>query len=160
MGSFEEFDLRTRLFLRAYRWRRIDPVPWTEPRVPVERARVALVSTAGFTMPGQPAFDASIRGGDPGYRVIPGDADVRALRESHRSDSFDHSGLREDPNLGLPLDRLREMARDGAIGEPAPRHLSFMGSITAPARLVRRTLPEAARVLVEDRVDLALLVPV
>ncbi len=42
----------------------------------------------------------------------------------------------------------------------APRHLSFMGSVTAPGRLVRDTAPRAAELLVEDRVDVALLVPV
>jgi len=40
------------------------------------------------------------------------------------------------------------------------RHLSFMGSITAPGRLMRRTAPEAARALQADGVDVALLVPV
>jgi hypothetical protein len=35
-----------------------------------------------------------------------------------------------------------------------------MGSITAPARLVRESAPAAAQVLVADRVDVALLVPV
>jgi hypothetical protein len=35
-----------------------------------------------------------------------------------------------------------------------------MGSITAPARLVRDTAPQAARSLVDQRVDIALLVPV
>ena len=40
------------------------------------------------------------------------------------------------------------------------RHLSFMGSITAPGRLLRDTAPEAARLLKEDGVDLAFLTPV
>jgi hypothetical protein len=35
-----------------------------------------------------------------------------------------------------------------------------MGSITAPGRLTSRTAPEAAQLLVDDRVDVALLVPV
>ncbi len=160
MGSFDEFDLATRMFLRAWRWRRIDPVPWTVPRRPVARARLALVSTAGFVAPGQPGFDEKVRGGDPSWRVIPAGVDPRSLREFHRSESFDHSGLAADPNLGFPLDRLREMAAAGVIGEVAPRHLSFMGSITAPGRLVRDSAPGAARLLVEDQVDLALLVPV
>jgi hypothetical protein len=33
-------------------------------------------------------------------------------------------------------------------------------SFTAPGRLAARTAPEAARLLADDRVDLALLVPV
>jgi hypothetical protein len=35
-----------------------------------------------------------------------------------------------------------------------------MGSVTAPGRLQRHSLPEAARLFEEDRVDVALLVPV
>lgn len=35
------------------------------------------------------------------------------------------------------------------IGEVAPRHLSFMGSITAPGRLIRDTAPDAVARLVE-----------
>jgi len=46
------------------------------------------------------------------------------------------------------------------IGEVAPRHFSFMGSLTAPGRLIKQTAPAAADLLVEDQVDIALLVPV
>jgi D-proline reductase (dithiol) PrdB len=110
--------------------------------------------------PGLPPFDESIKGGDYSYRVIAGSADVQALSDSHRSESFDHAGIASDRNVAFPLDRLRELAGTGEIAEIAPRHLSFMGSITAPGRLVKRSAPEAARLLVQDEVDIALLVPV
>jgi D-proline reductase (dithiol) PrdB len=160
MGDLFEFPLPTRLFLRAYRWRRIDPVPWTPLAKPLRECRVALVSSAGFVPAGQPPFDASVRGGDPSFREIPGDQDVRSLVDTHRSQSFDHAGMRADPNLAFPLDRLRELAAARRIGAVAPRHLSFMGSITAPGRLTRDTAPAVARKLREDDVDVALLVPV
>jgi hypothetical protein len=35
-----------------------------------------------------------------------------------------------------------------------------MGSITAPGRFIRETAPAVARLLVQDRVDAAILVPV
>ena len=160
MGDLSEFSAPVRLFLRAYRWRRIDPVPWTPLARPLARCRLALVTSAALRLPADRDFDDSVRGGDPSFRVIPGEADVTTLSESHRSGSFDHAGLRSDPNLALPLDRARELAARGRIGEVAPRHLSFMGSITAPGRLVRDTAPEAAALLVADQVDVALLVPV
>ena len=149
-----------RLFLRAYPWRRLDPVPWTPLPKPLAECRVALVTSAALVAPGQQPFDASVRGGDPSFRVVGGEADVGSLRETHRSDSFDHGGIRSDGNLALPLDRLRELAACGRIGSVAPRHLSCMGSITAPGRLVRTTAPAAARGLAHDGVDVALLVPV
>jgi D-proline reductase (dithiol) PrdB len=160
VGDLSEFPLTTRLFLRAYPWRRIDPVPWTPLRKPLARSRVALVSSAGFIVPGQAPFDDSIRGGDPSLREIPSDVAVASLIDTHRSKSYDHSGLRQDPNLGFPIDRLHELAAARRIGEVNRRHISFMGSITVAGRLVSQTGPHAARLLVEDRVDVALLVPV
>lgn len=160
MADLDELPLRARLFLRAYPWRRVDPVPWTTHRRPLAACRVALVSSAGFTVAGQAPFDREARGGDPTFRRIPADSRVSALGESHRSWAFDHSGIQADPNLGFPIDRLRELRDAGVIGEVATQHLSCMGSLTTTGRLVRETAPEAVRTLVADQVDLALLVPV
>ncbi len=160
MGDLGEFSLKDRLFLKAYRWRRIDPIPWAPLTKPLSECRLALASSAGFVMPGQDRFDDEFKGGDPSFREISNDAAVGELIECHRSRSFDHSGIRQDPNLGFPLDRFRELAETGVIGELNHRHLSFMGSITAPGRLIRTTAPEAVQSLIEDEVDAALLVPV
>ncbi len=127
---------------------------------PIGECRVALVTSGGLVAPGDTPFDEAVKGGDWSYRVIAGDAPTAALGEFHRSESFDHAGIARDRNLALPLDRLRELAASGEIGEVAPRHLSFMGSITAPGRLVKKSAPEAAALLVDDEVDIALLVPV
>ena len=160
MGDIEEFSLAWRIFLKTYHWRRIDPVPWTPLRKPLVECRLAVVSSAGFVLPDQPPFERSMPGGDPSFRIIPGDIDLHTLVDTHRSEIFDHRAMRRDPNLAFPLDRARELVALGRIGAVARRHLSFMGSITAPGRLVRDTAPEAARWLVEDAVDIALLVPV
>ncbi len=160
MAERSEFSAGVRLFLKAYRWRKIDPVPWTPLRKPLAECRVALISSAGFVLPDQVAFDEKIRGGDPSFREIPSDVPVSQLRDTHRSESFDHRGLVRDPNLAFPIDRLRELAESGRIGAVNRRHLSFMGSITAPGRLVSRTAPKAVAALVDDEVDVALLVPV
>jgi D-proline reductase (dithiol) PrdB len=160
VGDLSEFPLKYRLFLKAYPWRRIDPVPWAPMQKSVAECRLALVSSAGLVVAGQAPFDESIRGGDYSFREIPSDTDVSALIDTHRSDLYDHSGLRRDPNLAFPLDRVRELAENGRIGSLNHRHLSFMGSITAPGRLSLKTAPVAVSKLVEDQVDIALLVPV
>ena len=160
MGDLSEFPLKYKLFLKAYPWRRIDPVPWAPLKKPLKDNRVAVVSSAGLVQPDQKPFDDSIRGGDYSFREIPADVDVAALIDTHRSDLYDHAGLRQDPNLVFPLDRLREQVGNGRIGSLNQRHLSFMGSITAPGRLVKKTTPVAVRKLVEDGVDIVLLVPV
>ena len=160
MGSLNEFSLPVRLFLKAYRWRRIHPTPWVDLEKPLTKCRLALVSSAGFVLPGQARFDETSRGGDVTFREIRSDIDVTKLVDAHRSESFDHSGLVRDPNVAFPIDRVRELAEAGVVASVNRRHLSFMGSITAPGRLVRDTAPEAARWLREDGVDIALLIPV
>jgi len=160
MGDTSEFSLSIRLFLKGYRWRRIDPVPWSPLQRPLAECRLALITSAGFYVPDQDPFDNGYRGGDFSYREIPGDVEVSGLLENHRSETFDHKGVQMDPNLAFPLDRLREFVESGRIGSLNDRHFSFMGSITAPGRLMKESAPEVAEKLVSDEVSTALLVPV
>ena len=159
VASLSDLSLRNRLFMTAYRYRSLDPVPFARPKKPLSEARVALVTTGAVHLPSQPPFDTSLKGGDSSFRVIPADADLGTLGIAHKSDAFDQTGFQADRNLGFPLDRLREMAARREIGALDERALSFMGSITAPGRLVRDTAPEAAALLEADAVDVALLVP-
>ena len=145
--------------MAKYRYRVLDPVPFSRPTRPLPGARVALVTTGGVHLPSQAPFDCGVRGGDVSFREIPADADLAILEIAHKSDAFDQSGFRQDRNLGFPLARLREMAARGEIGSLAGRALSFMGSITAPGRLVKETAPAAAALLAADGVDAAFLVP-
>lgn len=160
MVRIRDLALAHRIFASTYRWRVIRDVPAARLRRPLVSCRVALVSSAGLVARGDEPFDEGVRGGDFSYRLIRADVDVQSLEEHHRSDAFDHSGIAEDRNLGLPLERLRDLERAGDIGSVAPRHVSLMGSITAPGRLIRHTLPEVADELVADQVDVALMVPV
>jgi len=160
VGEMNEFSLVDRTYLRAYRWRKIDPVPWTPLAKPLSDCRLALVSSAAFVTPDQCAFDGSVRGGDTSFRSIPSDFPSADLIDTHRSDSFDHAGIVGDPNLAFPIDRVRELVEAGRIQSVAEEHISFMGSITAPRRLIRDAAPEIASRLVDGEVDVALLVPV
>lgn len=160
MANPSDLSLSLRAFLLAYRWRRIDPVPVARLRRPLTECRLALVSSAGLVVPGDEPFSDSVRGGDWSHRLIPSDVEVQILEEHHPSESFSHAGIDADRNMGLPLDRLHELAADGTIGEVAPRHISLMGSVTAPSRLLAHTLPEVAEILIADGIDAALMVPV
>jgi D-proline reductase (dithiol) PrdB len=155
-----ELPFRYRTFLRAYSWRRVDPIPRSILRRPLSDCRVAMVSSAGLVMPGDAPFDTAMAGGDHSWREIPADAAVQTLEEGHRSAAFDRSGLAVDRNVALPLDRLRELVEAGTIGTMAPRHISLMGSVTKPDLLIRESLPQVAERLVADGVDVALLAPV
>ena len=155
-----DLPLRHRFLLRAYRWRRADAMPAARLRVPLAGARVALVSTAGLVNPPDVPFDLDVKGGDWSYRTIARDVDVAVLGMYHKSNAFDPAPIAADRNVAFPLDRLHVLAASKEIGEVAPRHLSFMGSITLPDRLQRESAPAAADLLVNDGVDVALLVPV
>jgi D-proline reductase (dithiol) PrdB len=159
MGEIAELSLFWQTFMRAYPYRRSR---WTQPAPvkPLRESRVAIVTTAGLHLSHQPPFDLKIKGGDPGYRWIDRDVAAGDLLIAHRSQSFDHAGIEEDRNLCFPIDRFRELVSEGVVGSLNHRHLSFMGSITAPGRLMTQTAPEAAAALKSDEVDLAYLVPV
>ena len=160
MADVSDLSLRHRLELAVYPWRRIDPVPWTPLRRPLEETRLALVTSAGLYRPAVDAPFATVRGGDTSFRIIPDNVDVQSLAIGQTSEAFDHAPLQRDRNAGFPLDRLHELVRDRAIGAIAPRHISINGSITAPGRLVRETGPRVAEILHADDVDAVLLVPV
>jgi D-proline reductase (dithiol) PrdB len=160
LGDLKEFPLRYRLYLKTYRWQRIDPVPWSPLKKPLQDCRLALISSAGLVGADQEPFEKNIRIGDTGIREISSDVHAATLRDAHRSKAFDHSGIRRDPNLAFPADRLREMADAGFIGSLNHRFFSLMGSVTAPDQLTRHTIPPIVSRLVEDQVDIALLIPV
>ncbi len=159
VGEISEFSLAVRAYLKTYRWRTNDPVPFSPLKKKLTNSRLAIVSTAGLVLSDQPPFDDTLKGGDWTYRVIPQRSDARSLMDTHRSESFDHSGIHEDPNLAFPLDRARELVGD-TIGSLTENHLSFMGSITATKRLTRESAPDAASRLVREGADAALLIPV
>ncbi len=129
-------------------------------RKPLAESRVALVTSAGLRLGSHDAFDRLIRTGDSSFREIPNDVDVRGLIEDHKSSAFDHAGVAADQNLAFPLDRFRELAAAGEIGELNHRHFSFMGSIIGPERLIGESAPAIADLLVADEVDCVFLTPV
>jgi D-proline reductase (dithiol) PrdB len=159
MARLSDLPLKYRLFMATYRYRTLPAATYPPLRKPLSGARLALVTTGALHLPDQEPFDEEVKGGDTTFRVLPNDVDPRVLRIAHRSEAFDHAGLEADQNLAFPIDRLREMEAAGEV-TLAPRHLSFMGSITAPGRLLADTAPKAADLLVADGVEAALLTPV
>ena len=121
---------------------------------PLGRRRVAIVTTSGLHVHGDRPFGI----GSADYRVIPGNTPARDLTMSHVSVNFDRSGFQEDVNVVFPLDRLRELEADGAIGGVSEFHYSFMGA--APIRALEPKARELAALLKQDRADAVLLTPV
>lgn len=139
----------------SFDWKTFEqPSPRRRPEVPLERARIALVATAGAHLPDQTPFDLGKRG-DSSYRELPAEADE--FRFAHAG--YDTRRAREDPDVVFPLALLRQLAEEGEIGAVAPRAFSFMGYIPDAAPLLDVTGPEVAAKLLADAVDLVLLVP-
>lgn len=166
MAQMDELSLSERLLLKGYPFYRYARRPenlvsmaMTPLQKSLSDCTVALVTTAGLSLPDQPPFDTTIRMGDSSFREFPNDISPQVLEMHHRSGAFDQRGILRDRNLVLPLGRLREMLAQGVIGDIAPHHYSFMGSIIGPSKLMRESTPEVARRLVADNVDVVLLTP-
>ncbi len=140
--------------MRAEAMPAIGPGKWVTPPA-VDKATVAMVSTAGLHRRTDPPFTM----GSLDYRIIPGDIQFGDLVVSHISANFDLSAFGQDPNVVFPMDRLRELAAAGEIGGVARWHYSFMGAMPDPSRF-EETGEEIGRLMAQDGVDVALLVPI
>lgn len=140
---------------RLTRWRtpREAPPPLCRPRVPLRRARVALVTTAGVRMLDQQPFRR--RAGDVTYRVIPAEARAADLLPDHPR--LDVEAAAVDVNCVFPLDRLREFVAEGVVGAVAASHYGLMGYVPDPGPLRRVVGPEIGMALQRAGVDAVVL---
>ena len=131
-----------------------DTNPWAEGP-PLPRRRLAIMTTAGLHLRSDRPFQM-----DPNdfYRVIPGDVTANDLVMSHLAASFDRSGYQRDWNVVFPLDRLRELEREGFIGSLADFHYSV--SSIRSSRELATPAREIAELLKKDDVNGVLLLPV
>ncbi len=159
MAHLEELKLSHRLFMKAYRFHTVDWSPGTRLGKPLGQSKLALITTAALHLPSQAAFHPRVQGGDASFREIPEAVDVADLKIAHASSAFDQSGAWADRNLVFPLDRFKELVQSGQLGSLNHRHFSFMGSITAPGKLISETAPAVTNLLHQDHVDAVFLVP-
>jgi len=120
-------------------------------------AKVAIVTTAGL----RPAGDAELwQMTDSSFTVLPRTA--RDVQLSHFSPNFDRSGFAADINTVYPVDRLEEMVTAGEIGSLADNNISFMGAQADAtfSTILLDTGPAAAKILLDQGVDIVLLTPI
>jgi len=144
---------------RRHRFVESTDVPWALLAKPVRESVVALVTTAGVHLRSDPPFDMEDPDGDPSVREIPSGVDPRDIAITHKY--YDHGAADRDLNVVLPLDRLRELCAEGAVGGMAPTAYSFMGHIDGRhlATLIGETAPAVARRLRADGAQAAFLTP-
>lgn len=132
-----------------------EPPPIAPLAAPLSELRVGMIATGGIYTQGQTAFTHK---DDITYRTIPSDVDTALLRATHFA--YDLTDARHDINVVFPIDTLRGLVEEGAVGELAPEFFTCMGGIYSQ----RRVRDELAPALVERSrdadIDAVLLVPV
>ncbi|MBI5970978.1 MAG: hypothetical protein HY884_07475 [Deltaproteobacteria bacterium] len=134
-------------------------VPWTPFTKPLNKARVALVTTAGVHLLGQTPFDMLDRDGDASYRELPSVTPLGDYTITH--DYYDHTDAEKDINIVFPIERLMELKDAGFIGSVAEVNYGFMGHIDGShvETLMKKTAPQVGASLKAKGVDAVILTP-
>jgi hypothetical protein len=143
-----------------YPWFETQGDPFARLEKPASATRFGLITTGGYSIEGEqePIKPIPNFGGDtPQTREIPLDVDQSKLQINHPG--YDHRFAKEDVNVNLPLDRLREMVAGGEIGSIAPTTHVLMGLVVDVAPLIHETIPRLVDRLRSEAVEAALLVP-
>ena len=140
-----------------YQWTVNDEAPFAPLRKPLAQCRVSMLTAGGVSRCAAAPWDPNARN-DLRLDEIAPDApsDDFQIHDAY----YDHRDADRDLNCLFPIDRLRELAAEGVVGEVAPRIWSgFMGRIYKRRAVVEDAAPALAAKLGEDEVDLFLLVP-
>ncbi len=153
------FTSLSRKFTGRFETVNMQGIPWSPLQKPLKGCKVAIVTTAGVHHRDQPSFDMLDREGDPTFRAIDTSGAVSDLVITH--DYYDHRDADKDINVVFPIDRLRELEKEGMIGSVATKYYGFMGHILGRHvhRLINGSAPEVAKRLAGDGVDIVLLTP-
>jgi len=157
---------RTREYYQAigytvpYRWAHYVDAPFQPLRRPLNRSSVAIITTAAPFDPakGDQGPGAKYNGGAKFYSVYDGDSSkTHDLRISHIAYDRVHTSA-DDSGTWFPLPQFQRLAREGRIGELAPR---FYGAPTNRSHRVtlETDAPEILARCRADKVDAAVLVP-
>ena len=143
-----------------YRWAHYASAPFQPLRKALRESRVTIITTAAPFDPGKgdQGPGAKYNGGAKFHTVYDGDTSaVHDLRISHIAYDREHTSA-EDSGTWFPLPQLLASAREGRIGEVAPR---FFGAPTNRSHRVtiETDAPEILARCRADGVDAAVLVP-
>ncbi len=165
IDPYRFLDFATRQIIKAWverESRATRPIPWAPMTKPLPECTVALVTTAGVALHGDPPFDQEGERrnpwwGDPSYRVIPRGTTERDVGLYHMH--IDTRFGQQDLDVVLPMRRLDELAKGGVVARSADAHFSIMGYQLRPEVLENETAPAIAAQMKARGVDAAALVP-
>ena len=140
-----------------YRWSVYETAPLTPLAKPLSRCRVSLLTSGGISRKDAAPFNPQDRND---LRVDAVSQDTPAHFFMISDDYYNHQDADRNINCVFPLERLRELAAEGVIGEVAPQHYSgFMGRTYTRTAVLTEAAPALARRLKEEGVDVFVLVP-
>jgi len=160
MAQFKDLKPSSQRFIRNYPFPELVDSTLHRLHKPLNKCRVALITTAGLHLKADKPFNSSFLASDCSYRALPCWARLCDMDISHNSGDFDRRGIQEDLNVVYPIDRLVELVQQGRLGSIASMHYSYMGSLPRTGDLRKYTAPEVAQLATQDAVDLAILTPV
>jgi D-proline reductase (dithiol) PrdB len=141
--------------LKGYPFVENSRAPFAPARRAITMTNLAVIVSAGAYLDGTESFDMNAPGGDFELREIPTDIDLKDLRFAARG--YEPTFVQQDPNVQVPLDRLREFVNNRIIGQISPAFWSFAGFIPDAAGFVE-TLPQLLERLNRYDVQAALLI--
>ena len=101
--KLSQLSFKDKTGLSLYPWKNCKPRQSSAPSKPLSECKVAIVSSAGlYVRDLHEKFDHKVRGGDYTCRIISHDANLKHLADGQRSNSYNHSGIRQDSSTGMP----------------------------------------------------------
>ena len=141
----------------AYDWTVNTSAPLTPMTKPLAGCRISMLTSGGVSRCAAPSWNPSARNDlrldEVAHDAPSGDFQIH-------DDYYDHRAADQDINCVFPIDRLRELAREGVVRDVAARLWSgFMGRIYKRSTVINDTAPALFQELRKDQVDLFVLVP-
>jgi len=131
-----------------------DPPALTPLRKPVAESTVGLFVSCGAQLPEDPPL---LETEDITFRLLHRDTPLARLIVSHQT--LVRKWALEDLNVAYPIDRLKELEREGVFRRLAHTAVSMVGSIERYTELVEQTVPAIKAIYEAQGVDLVLVLP-
>ena len=152
-------------FSNAYRYAHFEEGPFTPLKKPVAESRLMMISSAGFEIvPDDGPEPEPFKGINIGEKdrvevfPIPSDSSKEKLKYMTGAHNRAESHM-QDVDAFFPVTRLRELQAEGLIGSLAENYLRIRPCYST-TKTLKLDAPEALRRCREDKVDVALLVPI
>jgi D-proline reductase (dithiol) PrdB len=131
-----------------------DPPALTPLRKSIAQSTVGMFVSCGAQLPEDPPLGETE---DISFRLLHRDTPLLKLVISHKTAV--RKWAEEDLNVAYPLDRMKELEAEGAIGRLSHTAVSMVGSIQRFTELLEKTVPAIKQIYDSQGVDLVLLFP-